>query len=269
MVNDPASPMSTGSATPLDASLRAPAPSGGWSVAAGHGATWWSEGWRIFKGQPWLWVGMTCVFVLLMLLLMVIPVLGHIASTLLYPVLGAGLIVGARDVDHGQRLTFHHLFSCFDKRLVPLVLVGVIYIAAWFVVWLIAAGICVMIFGFATLSALLAADASGASIDALLTLGMAALVAMLIVLVLGTPLMMAYWFAPPLIALRGDGPIQALKASFQASLRNMPPMLVYGLMLIVFAILATIPVGLGWLVLAPVLVGSMYASYRDIFGAGA
>jgi len=35
----------------------------------------------------------------------------------------------------------------------------------------------------------------------------------------------------------------------------------------VFAILATIPFGLGWLVLAPVFAGSVYASYRDIFGA--
>lgn len=226
---------------------------------------WWSDGWRIFTAAPWLWIGMTVVFVGLMLVLAFIPVLGHIASTLLYPVLGAGLLVGARDIDRGQPLTFAHLFSCFDKRLWPLVLVGLIYIAAWFVVWLIAAGICLMIFGYGTLSALLTMDASGASMDALMALGIAAIVALLIVLVLGTPLVMAYWFAPALVALRGDSPVDALKSSFSASLRNVPPLLVYGLMSIAFAILATIPLGLGWIVLAPVFVGSVYASYRDIF----
>jgi hypothetical protein len=33
----------------------------------------------------------------------------------------------------------------------------------------------------------------------------------------------------------------------------------------VFAILASIPIGLGWLLLGPVLIGSLFASYRDIY----
>ena len=40
--------------------------------------------------------------------------------------------------------------------------------------------------------------------------------------------------------------------------------LTYNLLL---AFAATIPFGLGWLVLLPVLAGSAYASYRDIFVA--
>jgi hypothetical protein len=35
----------------------------------------------------------------------------------------------------------------------------------------------------------------------------------------------------------------------------------------VLAVLATIPLGLGWFVLAPLGIASMYASYRDIFYA--
>jgi hypothetical protein len=34
---------------------------------------------------------------------------------------------------------------------------------------------------------------------------------------------------------------------------------------LVAAIVATIPLALGWLVLGPVLAATMYASYRDIF----
>ena len=62
---------------------------------------------------------------------------------------------------------------------------------------------------------------------------------------------MAFWFAPALVALRGDEPIAAMKASFDACLRNMWPMLVYSLLGLVFAIVASIPFALGWLVLAP------------------
>jgi len=42
---------------------------------------------------------------------------------------------------------------------------------------------------------------------------------------------------------------------------------VYGLVYIGLAILASIPFGLGWLVLGPMLVGSCYASWRQVFGS--
>ncbi len=56
-----------------------------------------------------------------------------------------------------------------------------------------------------------------------------------------------------------------MKLSFAGSLRNILPSLIYGIVWIVLAIVATIPLLLGWLVLGPVSVASVYASYRDIF----
>ena len=40
---------------------------------------------------------------------------------------------------------------------------------------------------------------------------------------------------------------------------------VYAPLVMVLCFFATLPVGLGFLVLGPVLAGSVYASYRDIF----
>ena len=60
-----------------------------------------------------------------------------------------------------------------------------------------------------------------------------------------------------------------MKASFFGCLANIWPMLVYSLIGIALAIVATIPLGLGWIILAPVFAGSVYASYKDIFGAPA
>ena len=58
-----------------------------------------------------------------------------------------------------------------------------------------------------------------------------------------------------------------MKTSFRACWINMLPMLVYSLLGLAFAIVASIPFGLGWLVLGPVFAASVYASYKDIFEA--
>jgi uncharacterized membrane protein len=46
----------------------------------------------------------------------------------------------------------------------------------------------------------------------------------------------------------------------------MLPFLVYGVVYVVAAIVASIPFGLGWIVLLPVLMLTVYVSYRDIYG---
>jgi uncharacterized membrane protein len=60
-------------------------------------------------------------------------------------------------------------------------------------------------------------------------------------------------------------PVAALKASFSANLKNWLVMLVFGLIVLVLCFFATLPMGLGFLVLMPVLYGALYASYKDIF----
>jgi len=43
------------------------------------------------------------------------------------------------------------------------------------------------------------------------------------------------------------------------------PFVLYGLVGLVLGIVASIPFGLGWLVLGPVAIASVYVGYRDIF----
>ena len=56
-----------------------------------------------------------------------------------------------------------------------------------------------------------------------------------------------------------------MKASFIGSLKNVLPFLLYGIIAMVAGVIASLPVGLGWLVLGPVLTASVYTSYRDIY----
>ena len=240
-------------------------PTGGRAVDAGRGSVWWSDGWRLFRAAPGIWIGILVVYLLIVVGLSAIPWLGQIASGLLAPVLAAGVMVGCRELDRGQPLRIAHLFACFDDRLVSLLVASAIYLGAWIVLWLLAG---LFVFGAAGVGfafSLLAGDPSALVSSALSGLGLGALVAMLVVLLLSIPLMMAFWFVPALIALRGDEPVTAMTASFSGSLSNVLPLAVYSLVGLVLAVVASVPFGLGWLVLGPMLAGSVYASWRDIF----
>ena len=74
------------------------------------------------------------------------------------------------------------------------------------------------------------------------------------------------WFAPALVALRQTPPVESLKLSVAATLKNVVPFLVFGAIYIVAAIVASIPFGLGWIALVPVSLLTAYVSYEDVFG---
>jgi uncharacterized membrane protein len=237
------------------------------TVPTGRGSAWWSEGWRLFAAAPGTWIGITVLCVVLMLMISRIPMLGTLATTFLAPVFAGGVLVGCRAIDRGGELTIGHLFASFSDRLAPLLIVGLLYLVGTFVIMLLVVGGLVATIGIGGFGALLSGDPLQAGIAILATLGIGALLAVLFGLLLGIPLMMAYWFAPALIVFRNDEPVAAMRASFDACLVNMMPMFLYSLLGLAFALVATIPFGLGWLVLAPVFAGSVYSSYKDIFGA--
>src|SRR4029079_6844782 len=98
--------------------------------------------------------------------------------------------------------------------------------------------------------------------------GASTLLGFLIVLALVVPVNMALWFAPAVVMLQSQTAIVAITQSFKGCLRNIVPFLIYGAILLVLGMLAAIPFGLGWLVLAPVLLASIYAAYRAIYFNG-
>jgi uncharacterized membrane protein len=216
-----------------------------------------------------VWIGITVLFLAILILLHLIPFLGSFASTILAPVLTAGIMAGCSAQDRGGELTINHLFSGFSDRLGSLLVLGLVYLAGTVLIVCIVAGIAIGTIGISGLSALMSGDPAQAMFTMLATVGFGALLAVLVGTLAALPLMMAYWFAPVLVMLRNDDPLVAMKASFFACLANIWPMLVYSLVGIVLAIVATIPFGLGWFVLGPVFAASIYASYKDIFGAPA
>ncbi len=230
---------------------------GGHGVAAGRGWSWIAEGWDLFKRQPGLWIGIAVTLFVILIVLALIPLLGPLANAVLWPVLAAGLLSGCRVLAEGGDLEFGHLFAGFRERFGTLIAVGAISFGISFAIGVVVA--VVMGVGIATMFG--GGPGPDAAPEALLTM----VLAMLVMFALLLPLMMALWFAPALVVFHERGPVEAMKESFFGCLKNIVPFLVYGLIGLVLAILASIPVGLGWLLLGPVLIGSLYASYRDIY----
>jgi uncharacterized membrane protein len=235
------------------------------SVDAGRGAAWLSEGWRLFTADVGPWLLIVIIGFVLNVVLAFIPVLGSIASHLLYPILMGGLMLGCRAVDRGEPLTVAHLFAGFGPRAGPLLIVAVIYIGVTIAILCVVAAIIVAFFGAAVFAHLWSGRESLSSAEALGGIALMLAVASLLFLLLYLPLVMAVWFAPALIVFRGVEPLEAMKLSFTGSLENILPSLIYGIVWIILAIVASVPLLLGWLVLGPVTVASIYASYCDIF----
>jgi uncharacterized membrane protein len=235
------------------------------AVDVGRGISWWSEGWRLFTPAVGPWILIVIIGFFLHLVLAFIPVLGSIASQLLFPVLMGGLMLGCRAIDRGEPLTVAHLFAGFGPRAGSLLIVALIYLAAAVAITIFVVALLFVVFGASVLAQLWGSQDSVSTAAAMGGLALIILVGLLIFLLLFLPLVMAIWFAPALIVLKGLQPWEAMKLSFIGSIKNILPFLLYGVVWIALAIVATIPLLLGWLVLGPVTVASVYASYCDIF----
>jgi uncharacterized membrane protein len=229
---------------------------GGQSRPAANGWTWIAEGWELFKRQPGMWIAMILVLLLIFVAAAFIPIVGGLAVTLFGPVFAAGVMLGCKALDSGEDLALSHLFDGFRSRTGTLIGVGALYLAATIAVALVVS--LVMGVGMMTMM-------GGGDQQAVAAMGMTFVLAMLIMLALLLPAMMAVWLAAPLVVFHDHGAIDAMKGSFAGCLKNIMPFLLYGVVLAVLSIIASLPLGLGWLVLGPVFAASIYASYRDIY----
>lgn len=232
---------------------------GGRGVAAGRGMSWIGESWDLFKRSPGLWIGIVLVLFVIFVVAAFIPFIGMLATMLFFPVFMGGLMLGCRALEEGRELEFAHLFAGFRENMGTLVGIGGLYLAGTVAILLV-----VTVITGAGMFAMFAGGAQPAAGDVgtmFATMGLA----MLIYLALTVPLLMAVWLAAPLVMFHEHGAIEAMKASFVGCLRNIVPFLVYGVIMFVLAIVAAIPIGLGWLVLGPMTVASVYTAYRDIY----
>lgn len=230
------------------------------SVDAGRGVAWWTEGWALFMRQAGMWVVLGLVLLIVTIVLAIIPILGGLALALLFPVFWGGWMLAARKVEGGGALEIGDLFLGFKDKLTSLIVIGALVLAAVVVV-----SVVFMVLGAGAAFGMFAGGSSGSAGGAVA--GFFGMILMLLVmLALTFVLSMALWFAPALVVFRDLSPVDAVKASFGAALKNIVPFVLYFVIYIVAAIVAAIPFGLGWLVLMPLVLLTSYAAYKDVFG---
>ena len=238
------------------------------TVDVSRGLSWLSCGWRIFTKNPWVWIMLGLVFPALMFVLAPIP-LGTLVFALLVPPLVAGLLAAARDAEAGRALTFAHLFLAFrDKtRLTPLLVLGGVALAGV----LASSGAAFMVAGnelLEMMETMREAMRAGMEFAPAPEAREKIMLALLVALAIQLLVTMALVYATPLVMFRGVHAGAAMRSSLNACLRNFLPQLVFGAVYLVFAVAATLPFMLGWIVLLPASAGMLYCSYKDLYGPG-
>src|SRR3990167_3385734 len=231
-------------------------------LAAGQGWQWIKQGYALFMKAPLLWVVLLLICFFAVAGLSAVPVVGEPLTSLLLPVVLVGLMTGCRALEHGEELELAHLFSGFRQRTAQLVTLGGIALVGQFLIF----GVMMMV-GGATLVGILMSGQPVEDPEIIRQAITGAGLAILLGITLFSVLLMAMQFAPMLVYFNNVAPVDAMKLSLRAFLANVGPMLVYGATFMFLAILASIPMMLGWLVLMPLVFTSLYACYRDIFPA--
>ncbi len=234
----------------------------GRSVASGRGVDWWSEAWALFVKEAGMWIVLAILMIIIFTVVGIIPILGGLVMAVAFPVFMASWVITARKVEQGGAIELGDLFSAFrGDKVQPLLIVGAL---------LLVFGVAIVaVAGLLGIGAIFGVAAGGAdrSLGAALAALSAGLLAIIAITLISFVAGMALWFAPALVVFRGTAPVDAMKVSFGACLRNIVPFVLYSLIYIVAAIVASIPFGLGWIVLAPLVMLTLYVSYRDVFGA--
>ena len=231
----------------------------GRSRPAGHGWGWIKSARELTKPRTGLWIGILIVFVIIAMVIGVIPVLGPLAMYFIMPVIVGGLMVTCDKAHRREDIGIGDMFSGFRTHFARLAGIGLATLVMYLIVFAVVAAI------FGTAAAMVLSGIGGAPEAGDPAVVIAILLASLLIMALSVPIYMALWFSYALVTLNDFTVMQALKTSFRGCLKNIWAFLVYGVMMFLLAIAASIPFFLGWLILGPVLFASFYTGYRDIF----
>lgn len=222
------------------------------SVAAGRGAGWLFDGFDYFKRNTGSWIAICIIGFLIMIVLNIIPVVNMLAGFLTSVWVG-GIMIGCKAIYDDKGLEIGHLFAGFQNKFASLLGLSA-------VVMLISLGVMAITLG-SLFMAVFTGDTSQVGADDAMKMVLGVLIALALLL----PLYMAVWFAPCLILFGDKGLFSAMKLSFIACLKNFVPFLLYGIVMMVLTFVASIPLGLGLLVVGPMIFASVFISFKEIF----
>jgi len=239
-------------------------------VDARHGWQWLVQGLVLFRKDPAHWLMLIALLFIGSRVLLAVPYLGLLV-VLITPNFLAGLTHGAQALEQGKPLRLGYLASGFLKNAGHLVTLGGVSLLGHFLML-----VAMTTVAGAALSDVVQTMSTGAitqeTVAAMRVAAPRLLLSVCMGLAIAVPVMLAVWFAPMLVFFDDVKPGPAMLMSLWACLRNIMPMLVYAialmgplLVMMQIGVALTRQPDMGIWLLAPVLVPSLYASYRDLF----
>ena len=221
---------------------------------------WYKCGWNLFTKAPIIWVVMVIIIGLAVIIPALIPMVGFVISIFVAVLLASGFYYALQRADQGDTPTFDMLLQGAkdEPKRNALLILGAILLGVTLLVGLITAP-----FMNASISDLMTGGRPGVG-----GFGATMMLGLLVLLVIEVLIAMAVIYAIPLIMFDGQSAIDAIKQSFKASVTNVIPFVLFGVIYFALAMIAIIPFGLGMIVLIPVTMCAVYCSYRAIFGRG-
>lgn len=229
-------------------------------VSAARGASWLREGFSFFTQSPLNWFILCFILIVVTILLAVIP-LGSLLMTVLQPVVVGALMLGCYMQEEDGKLELSKISQWAPPRAWELVKLGLVYLFTSILASMLVLILVVVMIG--DWEALMHLDSDNPEMIAPYINNI--ILAVLMGALLYVPIVMALWFSPALLVFHDLSITQAMTLSFKACALNVVPFLIYGFVVMFLAVLATLPLTIGWFVLIPVLIAALYKSYRDIF----
>lgn len=243
-------------------------------LPARHGVLWLLAGFALFRRHPPLATAVTFAYLLIVIVVNLIPKVGPFLLPLLLPTLTVMLANGFRAIGRAQRFSGETLIAGISAQQVGLIRLGGLHLV----------GSSLLVLGGVALGEPINVSDGLDEAEA-----MALARDLAVILLLASPLLMAFWFAPLLAAWNAVGAGKSLFFSFVACWRNWRAFTMYGLALVLAGVVlpglilvvaglisptlvAILSVALRMLlifVLAPTMAASVYLSYRDVFEAPA
>jgi len=228
---------------------------------AGQGLNWYGCGWNLFRKSPAVWILFGVLFLVIMAVCFFIPLVGPLIFVLLFPLLAAGFHIGADNAHRGSSVELGMMFQGFTKEDIrtPLLILGGLFVGL-----AIAASIIMMLFG-AGMMGMSGGGGQGPGMGPQNMMTPAMGIGFIVGLIIQILIAMCLFFAVPLVTFDQVQPVEAVKTSFQASLTNIVPFLIFLVSYMILAFIASIPFFLGLIVLFPIAFCAVYCAYRGVF----
>lgn len=258
------------------------------SVGLGRSWGWLVEGFSYFRQKPLSLVVMGFLFCVLLGTLSAIPLLS-IAVNLVLPIFIAGMILASEAVDKQQSINVNYLYKGFSHTPSQLMLIGVFIGLGMMLIFIIAlsflgGAIDPEAMQAATEAATQGSVAGGEQAAPVPVLDEGALKSLLLAFfLLMFPLFMGVFFAIPLVVFHGLKAFDAIKKSYQSSVRNIGAVGLFYVLYTVLIVAASFPMSLGvaqamqgnvnagylfmaliaFAVLVPVIAAASYVGYKE------